>query len=115
MQTPPLIPAPVDEAPIRAEIRARDALRREAGLPRLDVEAEVAKAVATARLAAYHEFVNAHAGERAAIRDAVITEHRDRGGATFPNGWAGHMALGHEVARRFTRHLRERYGVSPPG
>lgn len=110
MRVPSFPSDPVDEAKVRAEVSRRDALRREAGLPRLDVEAEVARGLDVARRAARAAILDAHSADRERIRGEVLAEGRARLGPGFPNGWAGHMALGHEVARRFEAYLRGRYG-----
>ena len=47
----------MDQAAILAEVYRRNALRKQAGLPLLDVREEVNKAIDLARLHEWHEFM----------------------------------------------------------
>lgn len=100
------------DAEIRNEVLARDALRREAGLPPLDVEREVRHAGEVAAAAAEGErraaLREAHAAEYEAIRNAVIGEMRAGGNTGFPNGWGGHYYLHTLVEKRFAQFLAGR-------
>lgn len=98
-----------DDAEIRRTVLARDALRKEAHLPPLDIEQEVEKGrklvASKAASERYQEQCDEHAGERQRIRDDIIAEMRTGGNPTFPNGWSGNYYLSVALSRRFSEHL----------
>lgn len=106
----------MSEAEIREDVLARDALRRSSGLPHIDVEEEIRKAVREARDAASRKYrqkqYEAHARDRELIRQAIIAEYRATGNSTFPNGWSGHYLLNTLVEMRFAQFLAELQGDS---
>lgn len=94
-----------DDAEIRRTVLARDALRKEAHLPPLNIEVEVEKgrklAASKAASERYDEQCDEHASDRQRIRDEIIAEMRTGGNLTFPNGWAGNYYLYNLVDKRF--------------
>jgi hypothetical protein len=106
------------EAEIRAHLMERDALRREMGLPPLDIEKEVKLACDAAartkdgrRREALRE---KYAQELEGIRNTVITEMQASGNVTFPNGWSGHYLLKTTAERRFAEFISGITGDQPP-
>ncbi|TXN15781.1 hypothetical protein FV219_02035 [Methylobacterium sp. WL122] len=94
-----------DDSEIRRTVLARDALRREAHLPPLNIEEEVEKGCSLAASKAaserYDEQCHRYVDDRQRIRDEIIAEMRTGGNLTFPNGWAGNYYLSNLVKKRF--------------
>mgnify|MGYP007039047874 CR=1 FL=1 len=108
----------MDDAEIRARLMERDALRREMGLPPLDIEREVRQACDAAartedgrRREALRE---KYARELEGIRNTVIAEMRAGGNVTFPNGWNGHYLLKTTAERRFAEFISGITGDQAP-
>ncbi|MCG5247323.1 hypothetical protein [Methylorubrum extorquens] len=87
----------VDEAEIRRIVLDRNAVRREACLPPLDIEKEVEHALSVATgIAAgkrYRGLRHDHAKEFENIRSKIIAKARASGNSTFPNGFFGNYYL----------------------
>ncbi|TXN80040.1 hypothetical protein [Methylobacterium sp. WL8] len=98
-----------NDAEIRRTVLARDALRKEAHLPPLNVEQEVEKgrklAASKAASERYQEQCDEYASDRQRIRDEIIAEMRTGGNTTYPNGWAGKYHLSTLVEKRFQSFL----------
>ena len=98
-----------NDAEIRRTVLARDAFRREAHLPPLNIEEEVSKgcklAASKAASELYDEQCQRYASDRQRIRDEIIAEMRSGGNLTFPHGWAGNYHLSTLVEKRFQSFL----------
>ena len=94
----------IDRAAIVAELTERNALRREAKLPLLDLRYEFEDAVCRAL---WKEAWKRYAGELACIRAQVTAEYGDY------QSTAGRMFLGSKFLERAYIFL-EQYGVYPP-
>lgn len=109
----------MDKAAIFAEVTRRNALRREYGLPLLDIPAEYLHSVALAQQrdfqAIYQQHAKHHAGDRAAIGEQVTAEHSARHGVDHAQSMAGRWAIGKLTRQRFVAYLAHRYAVAEPG
>ncbi|TXN14110.1 hypothetical protein FV219_03870 [Methylobacterium sp. WL122] len=103
----------MDDAEIVATIEERNALRREAQLPALNIELELTKArlVEAGRVVdqRYAELCQTYAKERQDIRNAAIREARERGDSSFPSNHSSFYGLHLEVEKRFKSFLSEEY------
>jgi hypothetical protein len=100
-----------DEQAIREQVVQRSRLRAENFLPALDVEYEVAMALALARRHAYEAVAEQHDAEWQRIRVAVYAEQRAvRGDPAWPATGGGHGLVHLLAQERFRRHLDE-HGV----
>lgn len=101
----------MDDAKIVATVLARDVLRREAQLPPLDIDLEIAKArlaeAGRAQEQHYESLCILYQKEREDIRDAAIREVQEKGVPDFPNSYSGHYGLHLEVEKRFKKFLSE--------
>jgi hypothetical protein len=104
----------VDRAAIFAELTKRNAVRREARLPLLDLRAEYAHQIWIAKRREYWTACDEHADEREAIRRRVLAEFRAKYGPNFPSTSGGHWAVGLRTNKRFAVLMALNYGVSPP-
>ena len=100
----------VDRAAIFTELTRRNAVRREAKLPLLDMRAEFDHAV---EVAAWREACEKHADDMARIRIEAIADLRRRHGDDFGYSVGGHWAISIEVSKRFNA-LLAADGVHPP-
>lgn len=100
----------VDRAAIFAELTKRNAVRREAKLPLLDIRSEFIHAVG---VATWREACEKHAVDMARIEQEVLAEFRDRRGADFPQSLGGRWMVNFEVSKRFLALLADD-GVHPP-
>ena len=104
----------MDKAAILADVYRRNALRRQAGLPLLDVRQEVNKATDLARLHEWYEFVDSKQADVEQIRSEVLAEYRAKIGPEFPNNSFSQMALERNTNRRFKAFAEAQYGVKAP-
>jgi hypothetical protein len=88
----------VDKAAIFAELARRNAVRRDAKLPLLDLRAEFKHAVS---VALWHEGCERFRDDMQRIKQEVLAEFRERRGADFPQSVGGHWLVNYEVSRRF--------------
>ena len=100
----------VDRAAIFTALTRRNAVRREAKLPLLDIHSEFAHAV---EVAEWREACVKHAEDMARIRIEVIADLRRRHGNDFGDSVGGHWAINIEVSKRFNA-LLAADGVHPP-
>jgi hypothetical protein len=100
----------VDKAAIFTELTRRNAVRREANLPLLDIHAEFVHAV---EVAAWREASVKHADDMARIEQDVLIEMRARRGVAFPQSIGGHWIVRFEVTKRILA-LLAADGVHPP-
>jgi hypothetical protein len=91
----------MDKAAIFTEITRRNALRREAGLPLLDVHQEFAHGVAVARWREYQAACDAHADLRAAIEAEVVEELRRKTGRDHRLSVGGRWLIAARTRERF--------------
>jgi hypothetical protein len=101
----------MDRAAIFADVTRRNALRRANGLPPLEIRTEYEHQVAVAAQADFRAFCDRHAGEREAIRQAVLSELRVRYGADFGNTMGGRWAIGEFTRRRFKALMEIKQGA----
>jgi hypothetical protein len=100
----------VDKAEIFTELTLRNAVRREAKLPLLDMRVEFDHTVA---VTSWREACVKHADDIARIKKAVIAECRARHGADFPQSVGGNWIVRFEATKRILAMLAER-GIHPP-
>lgn len=93
----------------------RNALRRQAKLPLLDIRAEYDHQVGLAAERAYAAVCERFADERAHMREQVLGDLRVVHGPGFGLSIGGRWAVGHETNRRFRRYMNETHGVHEPG
>ena len=100
----------MDKAEIFTELTLRNAVRREAKLPLLDMRVEFDHAV---EVAAWREACVKHADDIARIKRGVLAECRARHGADFPQEVGGEWMVRFEATKRILALMAER-GVHPP-
>ena len=100
----------VDKAAIFAELTQRNALRREAKLPLLNLRAEFVHAV---EVAAWREACQKHTDDIARIKIEALADLRRRYGDSFGYSVGGHWAISIEVFKRILA-LLAADGVHPP-
>jgi hypothetical protein len=105
----------MDKAAIFTELTQRNALRRQAQLPLLDLPMAYESAVALAAWQDYRAACDRFADERVRIREQVLAEFRAAHGPGFGLSFGGRWAVGHETNRRFHRYMRETHGLHVPG
>ena len=103
----------MDRAAAFTLITQRNALRRAAQLPLLDVREELDKAANLAAWDAFGKEAARHAERRRAITEAVLAEYRAKFGPDFPSTSSGQYMLQVIVGQRFHAYL-ERLGVVRP-
>ncbi len=91
----------MDKTAIFAELTRRNALRREAGLPLLDVRREFDDAVAIARWDEYQAVCDAQADLRAAIQAEVVEELRRETGRDHRLSVGGRWLIAARTRERF--------------
>ena len=104
----------LNKAAIFTEITRRNALRREAGLPLLDVRAEFDHGVALARWEEYQAVCDAHADLRAEIQAEVIEELRRSTGRDHRLSVGGRWAIAARTQQRFEAALARKGHPRPP-
>ena len=105
----------MDKAAIFTTLTQRNALRKQAKLPLLDLTSEYHNGVALAVWQAYQAACDRFADERARIRDQVLADFRAVHGPGFGFTFGGRWAVGHETNRRFHLYMREIHGLQSPG
>lgn len=96
----------MDKAVLLADVLRRNALRRQAQLPLLDVRAELEHACMVAQLQDYRAFQDAHKDVLDRIRADVLAELRQRYGPEFPDGFGSRLMLAIRVDERFARYAQ---------
>ncbi len=91
----------MDNGAIFTELTRRNALRREAGLPLLDLRAEFAHAVAWARWLEYEAVCEAHKDLFAAIQAEVAEELLRATGSDHRQSMGGRWLIGVRTRDRF--------------
>jgi hypothetical protein len=90
-----------DWVAIRADVLARNAVRREAALPLLDVDAEVNRLADVQEEATWNQFIQGPYVDRVVRR--AVTRYRSRPGHNF--NWIVGMGLGSCVSRLMRERL----------
>jgi len=103
-----------DENAVRAELTKSDALRREAHLPSVDIEAGVARARAGYLSAAFWQVWQSHLDERKQIEAKVTAELRARHGQDFGYTWGGRWMIAARTNQQYCNLLAEKYGATRP-
>jgi hypothetical protein len=93
----------VDKATIRAEIRARNALRQSALLPLLDEQKELEHACSLIRDKRWYAFKASKQADYERFRDEVYAEHGAP--STLMGRWSWHI----DINKRFEAFLRANY------
>jgi hypothetical protein len=105
----------MDKAAIFRRVLARNALRRAALLPPLDVGLEYRRAVAEAEWREYERRCSAEADALARCREEAVAECRNRFGPTFDaRNFGSRILVASETDRRFREHMRGILGGDPP-
>ena len=104
----------VDKAAIFTGLTKRNALRKEAGLPLLDIRTELAHEVALAAENEFTAFAEEHGDERLVIREQVMADLRAQHGPTFGHTMGGRWAINRETNIRFKAHLLAVYNLETP-
>lgn len=95
-----------DRAQIFTELTKRNALRREAGLPLLNLRQELEYQIALDRWKAWEAICEAHADLRAEIRERVRAEYLDKGSTLQSTG--GRVLLDIKTEAAFVDELARR-------
>ena len=98
----------MDRAEIFRQVTLRNALRRTAQMPLLDVRKEYDRAVTIAAMREYDEIRRRYQADEARILAVVWSEYRQRHGAGFGGSSLGRLAVHHEADRRMTEFLSAR-------
>ena len=104
----------MDKAAIFHAVTRRNALRRENGLPLLNVQHEYAHEDSVASHHEYQAECQEHAGEREIIRQQVMAEYQARFGPDFGGTMGGRWAVGHLTHQRFTAYMADKYALVQP-
>src|SRR3712207_3449037 len=104
----------MDEAAFSTRMPRRNALRREAGLPLLDLRREFDHEVALARWNEYQAVCDAHADLRAAIQAEVAEELRRKTGRDHRLSAGGRWLIAALTGQRFDAALAREGFRRPP-
>jgi hypothetical protein len=104
----------VDKAAIFTGLTKRNALRKEAGLPPLDIRAEMNHEVALAKFREVHAIASEHEDDRLMIQEQVTWDLRATHGQDFGRTMGGRWAIAYETEKRFRAHLQAVYGIETP-
>lgn len=104
----------MDKVRLLEEIMQRNAVRRMAQLPLLDVRAELDHACAVARYAEWLAFCEEKSADLQRIEAEVLTELRATRGPHFPSNAIAAIAVHREVETRFEAYAAIHYGVQMP-
>ena len=104
----------LDKAAIFTALTRRNTLRREAGLPLLDLRREFEHEVALARWNEYQAVCDAHADLRAAIEAEVVEELRRKTGRDHRLSAGGRWLISHLTRERFEAAMARMGFCRPP-
>jgi hypothetical protein len=105
----------VEKAALFTAVLERNALRRAAFLPPLDVGLEYHRAVAEAERREYERRCSAEADALARCRAEAVAECRKRFGRAFgTRNFGSRIVVARETDRRFRGHMRKILGTDPP-
>ena len=103
------------KAALFSAVLERNALRRAALLPPLDVGQEFRRAIAEAGWREYQRRCSAEADALARCREEAVAECRRRFGPAFdPRNFGNRAVAARETDRRFREHMRAVLGAEPP-
>lgn len=105
----------MDAGEIFTTLTHRNAVRRQAKLPLLDVRAEYDHQMGLAAERDYRAACERFAAERARMREQVLAAFRAVHGPGFGLSSGGRWAVGHETNQRFRRYMSETQGIDAPG
>jgi hypothetical protein len=107
--------AAMDKAALFSAVLERNAFRRAALLPPLDVGLEFRRAVAGAAWQEYERRCSAEAEALARCRAEAVAECRKRFGPAFdPGNFGSRILVARETVRRFRKHMAKVLGTAPP-
>jgi hypothetical protein len=95
------------------EITKRNALRRQAKLPLLNVRAEMERGLNVEAWRQYHQRWDEHAERYRAIVDSVLAEGRAERGPDFGRSWSGRLLVDFKSRKIFERYLAQ-LGINTP-
>jgi hypothetical protein len=104
----------MDHAPIFTALTQRNALRKAAKLPLLDLRIEMAVAIQRDAQRVYVEQCEKYDDDRRRIREDVLRELRVTRGADFPMSMGGRWLVGLMSDQRFRAFLEIEHGIRKP-
>jgi hypothetical protein len=105
----------MDKAAIFSAVLERNAVRRKAPLPPLDVARACHRAIAEAEWREYERRCSAEADAWARCRAEAVAECRKRFGPAFhPRNFGNRILVARETDWRFREHMRAVLGAEPP-
>ena len=104
----------MDRAAVFNELTRRNALRKSANLPLLDLRTELALAVEHTAHRVYAEQCAKYEDGRRRIRADVLKELRATRGNEFPTSMGGRLMVGLMSDRRFRAFLEIEHGIRAP-
>jgi hypothetical protein len=104
----------MDRATAFTELTQRNALRRDAKLPLLDLRTEMVLAVELDAHRAYAEECQTYSYDRRRIMEDVLSELRMTRGADFPRSMGGRMLVRLMTDKRFQAFLEIECGIRKP-
>jgi hypothetical protein len=104
----------MDKAAIFTAILRRNKLRRDNGLPTLDVRTEYSHEVSIAEQREFWEFCEQHADEREVIHQQVVKEFCAEHGAATTLTMADQWRLRVLGRKRFEEIMARRFGIARP-
>lgn len=102
-----------EEAEIEADVAQRNALRRDANLPELDVDHEIAREKFHDNLQIFNYIVNLYKDDYLRIRSEILQEKRLQYGENWGQSGGGNWALAHLTRERFLDFLATKGIVQP--
>jgi hypothetical protein len=104
----------MDRSAIFSELTQRNASRKTARLPLLDLRAEMVRAMRVVAQRVYAEQCENYQCDRQRLRESVVKELRVTRGADFPRSLSGWMTVGYITDRRFRAYLEIEHGIVAP-
>jgi hypothetical protein len=105
----------VDKAALFSAVLERNAVRRAALLPPLDVGLGYHRAIVEGAWREYQRRCSAEADALARCRAEAVAECRKRFGPTFdPRNFGSRILVARETDRRFREHMAKALGTAPP-
>lgn len=112
-QIPPTLPG-MSKATIFTDLCQRNALRREAGLPLLDMTTEYAREQRREAQAAYHLLRDQHRDVLERMKREVLAEKRQEHGPGYGGSMSGMRAVATLAEKRFATYLAGLGVARPP-
>jgi hypothetical protein len=101
----------MNDSALLTKLLKRNAVRRAAQLPLLDLRTELHHAI---RVARWREACEAHADDLVRLRQEVVADLQLQHGDDFGQSAGGRWQIEFEVSRRFKAFLLAADGVQPP-